>query len=134
MADIIRALTEAWERIGGMAVLTLAVVIAAAYVVFWNRRLVDSITTLSVEVIHRNTVASNSNTQSNIELKSEVSRLAEIAEALGSDPTKIVEHLRELVAQIKSSGIQCDAKSEMLVIREWVRRFEAKEAQKQEVK
>ena len=93
MADIIRAVAEAWERIGGMAVLTLTIIVAAGYVVIWNRKLIDKLAVMQETTIKENTEAQHQNTGGMAVLSSSVNKLCA---AFGSDPTKVCQIMSSL--------------------------------------
>lgn len=92
MADIIRALTEAIDKIGLLAVLIVAVVVGAAYIVHWNKQLAKELSEarrvvaeVQGKALVANTVSMNENTHV---LKMDMEQRKEEREALkkfGSD-------------------------------------------------
>lgn len=100
MADLVRALTEAWEKIGGIAVLTLAILVGAGYVVYWNRRLVDMLDQAQGKTIKENTAELANNSAVIAEQNAYLKKF-------GSDPTKLCK------AEVIKEGISlgCDAKA-----------------------
>lgn len=111
MAEVIRALTEMVDKIGLVAAVVIVVIIASAYIVKWNRTLVDklvevhnSISTLSNQTISRNTVSMNANTETGLKLVNTqtelISSVKKLCDAFGSDPTRVCQ----LGATLRKAG------------------------------
>ena len=116
MADVIRALTEAVDKIGLLAVLIISIIVAAIYIVTWNRRLVDSMSNLGKETIQRNTISMNDNTASNLKLVAAVDKLCA---AFDSDSIK---KTKEEIIEAVSKRFNCRAEEASILIKEHERR------------
>lgn len=112
MGDLVRALTEAWDKVGGQAVMTIVIIVAAGYTIHWNRRLVDALTAskdslafTQRDTITRNTAAMENNTGSNATLQKAIDKLCV---AMGSDPRKLCQYsvtFNSLKQAMKESGM-----------------------------
>jgi hypothetical protein len=119
---IIEALSSAVEKNGLTAVLILVIAAGAAFVAFWNSKLVKSnqdlvtrlartandIKTLATETVARNTVANDNNTASNLKVVASVDRLID---ALGSDPKKLCIFAQDpeaVRAELAAHGVFCN--------------------------
>lgn len=143
MADIIRALTEAVEKIGLTAVLMLVIAAAAGYVVVWNKKLVSALQQLMGDTIQRNTVAANANTESNLKLATAVSKshesfasleetIQKFSEQWGSDPMKLcrADAIRDRVdAALKENGIICKSHELDILLRQMLKEAKANESE-----
>lgn len=104
LAKIVDSFSAAVKDNGLTAVLIVVILLAAFYIIIWNKKLVDTLVGVQAKMtqhqndtIHRNTVSMDANTGSNLKLVSTVDRLAS---ALGSDPTRVCQ----LANKLKSQG------------------------------
>lgn len=106
MADIIRALTEAIEKIGLVAVLTVIIVVAAGYVVIWNKRLIEMMQQFSERTVKANTDAMLDNT-------AKLDEAAKSNHDIGNKIAETTSTLKSLVEQQKDickAGVRhCEA-------------------------
>lgn len=116
MADIIRAFTEAIDKVGLLAVLIVTIIIGTAYIVHWNRQLVNSMRSLGSDTINRNTVSMNDNTSSNLKLVAAVEKLCE---AFDSD---MVRKTKEEVVEEIAKRFNCRAAEVEILMREQERK------------
>ena len=102
MGDIIRALTEMIDKIGITAAMIVVVIIAATYVVMWNKRLIDTMQSFSEKTVRDNTLSMNANTAANQTQTQAVAKLTEYMHKFGSDPLSLckVEQLRTQIEKL----------------------------------
>ena len=103
MVEVIRALTDAVDKVGLVAVLILVIAAAAGYIVYWNRRLVDKLTEMQTITIDRNTRANADNTQALHGLSTNVKEMAEWMKKMGSDPMGVCK----VAAVLEAKGVMC---------------------------
>lgn len=98
MVEVIHAFTEMVDKIGAPMALMFVIVCAAAYVVIWNKKLIDQMQQFSQETVVANTAGMNLNTaaiqEQTVESKAQTAELKAqraILEKFGSDPMKMCQ-------------------------------------------